>query len=294
LIKNSIIVCTKDRTNDLSRLIYSLSKQTLLPDELIIIDASKNDNTHKMLKNNQYRKFFDIVYKKSEANLTKQRNIGVNLVCGKYLFFFDDDIVLERNFVETVYNTFEKFEGSRIAGITGKIINIKSSAKSWDQLFKKLFLLSDIGKGSVKLSGLPSIRIDNKLSLVESMPGGCSAYKENVFRDFKFDENLSGYAYLEDVDFSYRVAQKYKLLYQPEAKLSHFPTTYLLADKRDLKKQFIQNQTYLFKKNMPKDIKHYSGFYTSLIGNLLYNGIIERDLKACLGIIEGLLNPLKC
>lgn len=291
---NSVIVCTKDRTHALSKLISSLGRQTLLPDELIVIDASKNNNTFKMLKENDHKQFSKIVYKKTETGLTKQRNIGVSLVNGKYLYFFDDDIVLERNFVEVIYSTFKKFEGSRIAGITGRIININNASKSWDQLFKRLFFLSDIGKGQVKLSGLPSIRIDDKLSLVNSLPGGCTAYKKNVFRDFKFDENLNGYGYLEDVDFSYRVGQKYNLLYQPEAKLSHFPSTYLIANKRILKKQFVQNQTYLFKKNLPKDVQHYLGLCASLIGNFLYNGIIERDLKACLGIIEGLLNPLKC
>ena len=99
-MKNSVIVCTQNRTNSLARLIRSLCLQTLLPDELIIIDASQDENTYKMLKESKFRDYFNIIYKKSEAGLTKQRNVGVGLVNGEYLFFFDDDVVLEENFIE--------------------------------------------------------------------------------------------------------------------------------------------------------------------------------------------------
>ena len=293
-IKNSVIVCTKNRSNDLTKLICSLCRQTLLPDELIVIDASEDDNTYKILQGKKYKKFFNIIYEKTEAGLTKQRNTGVSRAKGQYLFFFDDDVILEDDFIDIVYRTFKQYEGNNVGGIMGRIVNIYKSPKNWDQLFKKIFFLSDIGKGRVKLSGLPSIKIDNNISFVESLPGGCSAYRKKVFLDYKFDENLKGYAYLEDVDFSFRVGKKYKLLYQPEARLSHFPSTYLTGDKRVFKKQLVQHQRYLFKKNMPKNIQYHIGLWASLIGALLYNGIIQRDPRACLGIIEGLLNPLKC
>jgi glycosyltransferase involved in cell wall biosynthesis len=292
-MKNSVIVCTKNRTNALAKLIRSLCLQTLLPDELIIIDASQNDKTYKMLKESKYNEYFNIIYKKSEASLTKQRNIGVDLVKGEYLFFFDDDVVLKENFIKVICDTFYNFESNGVGGVMGRIINISSSTKIWDQLFKRIFFLSDVGKGRVKISGLPSIRIDNHISFVESLSGGCTAYRKKVLEDYRFDENLKGYAYLEDVDFSFRVGKKYRLVYQPKAKLSHFPSTYLTADRRALKKQLVQHQIYLFRKNMPNNFQHYSGLWVSLIGNLIYNGIIQRDSRACLGIIEGLLNPLR-
>jgi GT2 family glycosyltransferase len=292
-MKNSVIVCTQNRTNSLARLIRSLCLQTLLPDELIIIDASQDENTYKMLKESKFKDYFNIIYKKSEAGLTKQRNVGVGLVNGEYLFFFDDDVVLEENFIEVICNTFYNFEGNNVGGVMGRIMNISSSTKIWDQLFKRIFFLSDIGKGRVKISGLPSIKIDNHISFVESLSGACMAYRGRVFQDYKFDENLKGYAYLEDVDFSFRVSKKYRLIYQPKARLIHLPSTYLTADRRALKKQLVQHQTYLFRKNMPKNIRHYSGLWISLIGNLIYNGIIQRDPRACLGIIEGLLNPVR-
>jgi len=79
--------------------------------------------------------------------------------------------------------------------------------------------MTDSGKGKLKLSGFPAHRDDNKLAFVKVLPGGCTAYLKEVFSRYLFDENLTEYAYMEDMDFSYRVSKKYRLLYQPEAKL---------------------------------------------------------------------------
>jgi GT2 family glycosyltransferase len=181
-----------------------------------------------------------------------------------------------------------------VGGITGRIVNISALPVSWESLFKKLFFLSDFGQGRVKLSGLPSIKIDDEPGFVESLSGGCTAYMKGVFDQFRFDENLKGYAYLEDVDFSYRVGKKYRLLYQPKAKLKHYPSTYLKIDSKELRKMLVRHQAYLFRKNMPKDFPHYLGYWISVIGIFIYNGLIQRNLPACRGIIEGLLEPLEC
>jgi glycosyltransferase involved in cell wall biosynthesis len=290
----SVIVCTRNRKDDLMKLVKSLCVQSRMPDELIIVDASDNDDTKEFIGERRNHLPFDCAYTHTASGLTRQRNMGIGFSRGKYLFFFDDDVVLENEFIDIVYSSFKTFESDNVAGIMGRIVNIPSLTRSWEWLFKKIFLLSDFGKGRVKLSGLPSIRIDGELSFVESLSGGCTAYKREVFEHFRFDEKLKEYAYLEDVDFSFRVGRKYRLLYQPKARLMHFPSTYLTVDSRKLRKMFIQNHLYLFHKNMPKDFPHFFGYWISVIGAFLYNGIIQRDLKACRGIVEGLLEPLEC
>ena len=290
----SVIICTKNRTNDLVNLLESVCNQSRIPDELIIVDASDNDGTKNMVEQKRDKLPFDIIYKSTAPRLTRQRNIGISLSRGNYLFFFDDDVILENEFINIVSESFRQFKSFNVAGIMGRIVNIHNPSKSWEWLFKKIFFLSDFGKGRVKLSGLPSIRVDEELSFVGSLSGGCTAYVREVFYHYEFDENLKEYAYLEDVDFSYRVGKEYRLLYQPKARLRHFPSTYLKADSKGLRKMFIQHHAYLFQKNMTKDFPHYLGYWISIIGIFLYNGLIQRDFRACKGIIEGLLEPLLC
>jgi len=290
----SVIIPTKNRTKDLVNLLDSLRNQTRVPDELVIVDASDNDDTKNMVEQKRDKLPFDIIYRSTAPGLTRQRNRGISLSRGNYLFFFDDDVILENGFIKIVTESFTQFKGFNVAGIMGRIANISNPLRSWEWLFKKIFFLSDFGQGRVKLSGLPSIRVDDELSFVESLSGGCTAYVREVFDHYRFDENLKGYAYLEDVDFSYRVGKEYRLLYQPKARLKHFPSTYLQADSKELRRMFIQHHAYLFHKNMPKDFPHYLGYWISIMGIFLYNGLIQRDLRACKGIIEGLLEPLAC
>ena len=210
----SVIICTKDRADDLYRLLECLAAQKRAPDEVIIIDASRNEKTKDMLEQKSDNLPLDVIYRKTDPGLTRQRNTGIGLSRGEYVFFFDDDVILEKEFIETICDTFHRSRGLGVGGITGRIVNIRASQRSWESLFKKVFFLSDFGKGRVKLSGLPSIKIDDEPGFVESLSGGCTAYLKEVFDQFRFDEKLKGYAYLEDVDFSYRVGKKYRLLYQ--------------------------------------------------------------------------------
>jgi hypothetical protein len=96
---------------------------------------------------------------------------------------------------------------------------------------------------------------------------------------------------MEDVDFSCRVNQRFRLYYEPAARLQHFPSTYHSAESRQLRRMFIRNHRYLFHKNMPHDAAHLIAFWMSIIGTLIYNGVLLHDAAACRGILEGLRDP---
>jgi len=288
----SVIVPTKDRKDELAKFVDSLCRQTSLPDELVVVDASENNDTKYMLEQISDQLPFDVVYERTHPGAARQRNIGFSLSHGKRIFFFDDDVVLDPKFIQVIYETFLKFDGQKIGGITGRITNISSEKNLIDNLFKKLFFLSGQGKGRLKPSGFPELRTDDKLSFVEILSGGTTAYIRDAFSRYSFDENLTGYSYMEDIDLSYRASKEFKLLYQPEATCKHFATTYKTANSRELRAMLARHHLYLFRKNLPKDLLHIFAFVMSLIGLLLYNGILAKDIKACIGIAEGLITPL--
>ena len=292
-VEISIVICTKDRMNSLRKLLKSLSNQTINPDEVVIVDASRNDDTNKMLNQKSKQLLYDIVYKKTSPGSARQRNIGSTLSSGKYLFFFDDDVVLDSDYIRIIMETFSQLQGIQLGGLTGRIVNIQESPESWETVFKKIFFLSDFGDGQIKLSGFPSLRIDEKASYVGFLSGCNMVYPKAIFSQFLFDERLTGYSYMEDVDLSYRVGKKYPLYYQPKARLSHFSTTYRKVDSRFLRRMMMRNHYYFFRKNLPKDVLHLFAFAMSIVGLLFYNGLMMKDVGACVGIVEGILKPLR-
>jgi GT2 family glycosyltransferase len=287
----SVIVCTKDRSNNLINLLDSLCNQTRIPDELIIVDASQNDDTQNMLEQRSDQLLFDVVYKRTSPGAARQRNIGFTLSRGNYLFFFDDDVVIDSDYIRIIEGTFAHHKEEQLGGMTGRITNIKQSSKAWVRFFLKFFFLTDLGQGKIKLSGFPSPKIDEKAAHVEFLSGCNMVYPRKVFSQFQFDEALTGYSYMEDVDLSFRVRQKYLLYYQPKAKLKHYSTTYKTHDPRALRKMMIQNHRYLFKKNQRHDLAHILSHWFSILGVFFYNVFIQRNLSAGLGIIEGLKDP---
>ena len=294
IVQTSVIVCTKDRAKTLINLLASLSNQTMKPNEVIIVDASKNDDTKILIDEISIQLPYEIFYKKALPSSARQRNIGAAISRGNYLFFFDDDVVLDSDYIRIIMDTFSKFENCQLGGITGRIVNIKQSKKKLDTLFRKVFFLSDIGDGKVKLSGFPSSRIDEKETYVGLLSGCNMVFPKAIFLQFMFDEIFDGYSYMEDVDLSYRVGKRYPLYYQPKARVNHYSTSYKEYDSKQLRKMMIQSHRYLFKKNQQQDLKHILSHWISIVGVLLYNGLILRDLRACRGIFEGLLEPLEC
>jgi len=288
----SVIVPTRNRHHYLANFLGSLNKQTRLPDELIIIDASDTEYTRTMIEMKDDSLPFEVIYKREAPGSGRQRNIGFRISRGSYLFFFDDDVILEPDYIGTACDTFSKHREEQLGGMTGKITNISRDPSPWDRAFKAMFFLSDFGEGRVKLSGFPSLSIGDEPSYVEILSGCNMAYPREVFSQFLFDERLTGYSYMEDIDLSFRVSRRYPLYYQPRAKLEHHPSAYRTYDQRELRRMMIQNHRYLFKKNQPQDLPHLLCHWISILGVFLYNVLLQRDFMAATGVIEGLREPL--
>src|SRR6056297_655414 len=101
-MKFNLIICTYKRPGAIASLLESVAKQSRLPDELLVIDASPNEITRKLLENKNFPglKYFKVEDK--DRGLTRQRNYGIQktredieIIC-----FLDDDIILEPDYFE--------------------------------------------------------------------------------------------------------------------------------------------------------------------------------------------------
>ena len=282
----SVIVCTKERPAELQRFIDSLNGQTRPADELILVDASRDDRTQEMARRFSGGAAYPIIYLRTKPGLTRQRNIGVRVAAGRYLFFFDDDVILSRHYVEFVLDAFERSTPPMLGGVTGRIVNLPHMDLA-TRLCQKLFMLSDCGGGKLKQSGFPSMACGPRPVRVFVLPG-CSVYSRAVFDRYAFDENLVDYGYMEDVDFSSRVSREFRLLYCPEAEFEHHPSTFRKYGAAALREMMVRHHVYLYRKNSPKTPVHVAAFIWSLLGILICNALLSRDMEACRGILRGL------
>jgi GT2 family glycosyltransferase len=212
------------------------------------------------------------------------------------VFFFDDDIVLDRDYIKEVVNVFSIDREGKIGGVMGNILNLPRDLTSLTALVRRLFFLDHFGDGKFLTSGLPTyVHGQGKVIGIEFLSGCMSAYNRKVLEEFAFDENLGrlgGYCYLEDADMSYRVSRKYTLMYTPLARLEHCPSEKARFDVTLKTKQLVLNHRYLFNKNMPKRMSTMFAFGLSLFGILLVYGIFSKNGKGLVGFFEGLFTNL--
>jgi glycosyltransferase involved in cell wall biosynthesis len=189
----SVMVPTKDRPEETLRFVHSLVAQSLLPHELIVIDAGGDSLLGDLLRQNFPEPRFKVMYAHTRrVGLTIQRNLGISLAYGDIVCFFDDDIILEKDCVKEMVRVFEEDKEDRIVAVTAQITN-PWRVRAYERWVRRMFYLNGPGPGNFHPSGLSAgfIQSDQPRE-VESLYGGASAYRRWLFDEFKFDENLAG------------------------------------------------------------------------------------------------------
>jgi len=294
----SVIISTKNRTQDVIRCLESISIQTALPDEIIVVDSSDTEELKGELSAFHP---LNIKYIRSKPGLTLQRNIGIKTSSGDIIIFLDDDVTLDKDYIKEIMYVFDSCPARLIGGVTGEIAKeekeeklIQKFRRFINETFVTLFFLVRYGDGKFQLSGFPTVIKSgsaNKITNVEFLYGCNMTFRREVISMFKFDENLSGYSWGEDDDIAYRVSRKYQNIYTPFAKVvlnNVSPSTG--GSKYAVMKMGIENHYYLFKKNSPQDFKHRMAFWWSVAGLFLREAItmvIKQDSRGLRGLVRG-------
>ena len=88
---------------------------------------------------------------------------------------------------------------------------------------------------------------------VESFVGWFMSFRRVVFEHERFDENLAGFAFREDADFSYRVVKRgYVLVQTPKARIDHLKTAAERLTPFELQRMNMANQLYRIARTCPR------------------------------------------
>lgn len=296
-ITTSVIICTRNRLDDIILCLNSVAQQTKVPEELLVIDSSTQPiNQYEKFQavfNNQLFPQSQLIYKHTKPGLTYQRNVGIALSSKEIIYFFDDDTILEATYLQEMNLIFDS--NPQYAGGMGSITNIDPKKNNLHRLLRIMFLLQrDYASGKFTTSGIPTHPYGTTtFKRIEVLGGCCMAFRSSILECYKFDEHLTRYAYMEDCDIARRISFERPLFYNPKARLKHLASPLSRDAIIDNRAMFIKNYSYLFFKNFyPRNKFKILAYSWSILG-LFIEAILLRNKDCLKGYCKGLRDYYK-
>jgi GT2 family glycosyltransferase len=291
---SAFVVATRNRPASLLDSVRSLLAQTVLPRELCIVDSSAETPARAEIERMCSEAGIDLVYvHPSPPGLPRQRNIGIAHTAGDPVFFTDDDVVMAPDAHEAALAEYERW-GPELGGVRSSPLDPHRPAKAV-VLLRRLFGLGGWWPdASGRVRGGFFGENANALAEpkpVEFFPGPFFSFRREVFEHERFDEELEGYAFKEDIDFSYRVWKRgYLLVQTPKARVQHLRVGEDRLSPYDLQRMWLGNQFYLHRKNMPQTLTNRAALWWALVGMFVLNAgkvVQTRERGWVTGLVVG-------
>ncbi len=214
--KLAIILTARRKNLILEQTLNAIYKQTILPEQLIIVLAEKE-------KINYLPKLKTKVIFSKIKNQVYQRKLGLKFLDKKIdiILQLDDKIILEKNSIKFLLDEWKQAD-KNVAGIG---INPKKYTRPKASLFHLLTLTNSNIDGKVLTSGFANGWSEAKKNREMSwLNGGMTSWKLKLVPQIynrKFP--ILKWSVCEDLFFSYNVSKKYKLLLSSKSKAKIIP-----------------------------------------------------------------------
>ena len=117
----SVVVVTKDRQHLLSRCLASLTKQSVKPLEVIIVDGSKNPRQTKEAIHPWMSRLPIAVLSETKRSIPYARDLGAKKSRGDIVVYLDDDLAANRHYLKKMREHF--IDNPRLTAVVGRIQN---------------------------------------------------------------------------------------------------------------------------------------------------------------------------
>ena len=291
-LKLSVIIPTLNRPDDLVVAVKSILEQSLLPDELIIVDQSldskSKDNIEVLFSKLNFKTKLIYIHDSSIIGLVSAKNNGVKNSSGDIISFLEDDELLSENYLKNTINIFHKNEN--ILGCSGIVSNIRRSG--FYEIMFKIFHRGLFFDKRVDVVKFRDCKGDGTLITSTHISGGLSSYRKEVFQKIKYDL-YNDFFYCEDIEFSIRASDYFgqeRFVIATNVCLSHF----MSSINRDVLEPRWRRKTsefiLLYKKN--KEKKFSLIFVLWLMLGLFFEAIYASFKQVNLGPIIGYFRGL--
>ncbi len=291
------IVATKDRPDDLRKLLRSLAYQSVRPDGVIIVDGS-DEPVEAVVA--EFQTALPLNYiRHRPPSASAQRNAGIRALppAADFAGFLDDDATLEAGALERMMAFWETAPAD-VGGAAFNMANHPDQGLAW---LKRCPLVKALGiysgePGRVTPSGWQTMIGAVKQTIsVDWLPSGAVIWRAEILKTSHFDEFFTGYSYLEDLDFSFTIRRCWRLAVVADARYGHYPSLVHRVRQYVFGKTEVRNRLYFVTQHGLSYTKCWLGLMIRA-GMTLCNGAVHCDrgaLSRALGNCTGMAAELK-
>lgn len=290
--KLSLVIPTKNRTNDLMTLVESIINQSLMPDELIIIDQSDTPKSKELVQN----KWRDVRNSKLiyvlDANikgLVDAKRHGASISSYELVCFLDDDLILDNHFLKQIVEPF-RFD-SKIMGSSGVFINFPVRSKLYllmYSLFHKGIFSDPRPQVFRKYEGYT-----NPLLSSNVLWGGITIWNADVLKKVPFD-NKNFLFMMEDFDYSAKVRNSLgnNFFINPNARAIHNHSDINRASETEQEARKISEYIAYYNKRKTSliDLINLLWLMIGLFLHVLYQSLKVRNIRLIKAFFKGINN----
>ncbi len=217
----SVVVCTYNRCESLRDTLKSLGQQVLAPGlfvEIMVVDNNSTDRTKAVVDEAARASLIPFRYVfEAQQGLGYARNRAIREAKGEVICFCDDDQISDPNWVNALWNGFQRFEADAVGG---PLLPLWARPpQSW--------LLDPSLQGHLALLNRGDKPLVAKVGEHSFILGGNSAFRKELFKEvgfFRADLGKTGDVLKlgDDTEFVQRIlAVGKKVVYVPEAIMFH-------------------------------------------------------------------------
>ena len=296
----AVVICTRNRPKELEQTLESIAASPPSVDLLLaVMDASNEEHQARIRSLVEGFDALSSVYwpYTEEPSLARQRNAAVDRLPPsiEIVHFIDDDVTVQAGYFEALSAALRS--ELDVGGAGGIVVepthDTPSPTAEW---LRRLFFLSHPRPGHVLPSGSatdaqrPSPNDDSTLRNTEWLSGCSSSYRRNLLEQHPFDETLTGYSMLEDLDLSYRIHRQAPLVVQPEARLIHRRAPRNRLDTKRYGRALTVHRRWFVEKHFG-DLLSRGAYWWSLVGRLL--AILTSSSPSRTAALQGLIRGIR-
>ena len=278
-------VATVGRSDLTCQTIELLSRQTRKPDGVLVVGVTADD----VRGVSQTSVEPEIAF--AERGLCRQRNRALELLLGKadIITFFDDDFVPAPEYLSEVEKLFESDPG--VAGVTGNLLadGINNQGYTVDEALAIIATRDEI--------------IDARVVKRQALYGCNMSIRVSAAEGLTFDEALPLYGWQEDIDFTYQVGLRGRLVSSTKVTGVHLGTKGGRTSGKKLGYSQVANIVYLKRKGTMQPGLGEKLLTANLLSNIVYSfwsephidrrGRLWGNILALADLLRGNIDPRK-